>query len=204
MKNLDSIEPELKELVQRVMIHYENPTEYLEKNLKWLSELYPKFKEYYQEKLNELLKDKEIKQVIAVANSGLWLGAIAKSLNYDVRILDVHRPLHFQKYKRRGVIHWYFILPEIISEGYKIYDLSDVSKVIRSEEDIKVGIKMGVMDFDRVEQGQRTVIVDGDVEQGFSIAVAHRRALDLGAEVIDKIVISNHTKLPGVIALDEL
>ena len=82
--------------------------------------------------------------------------------------------------------------------------MSDVSKVIKSEEDIKVGIKMGVMDFDRVERGQRTVIVDGDVEQGFSIAVAHRRALDLGAEVIDKIVISNHTKLPGVIALDEL
>lgn len=74
---LDYVEPELKGLIQRVMIHYENPNEYLEKNLEWLSKHYATFRGYYSKKLNSLLGDMGIEQVVAISNSGLWLGAMA-------------------------------------------------------------------------------------------------------------------------------
>jgi len=202
---LASIEPELKDLIQRVLIQYKNPKRYLEQTLDWLSEPYSRFKGYYTGAMDTVLKEKQTEQVVAISNSGLWLGAIAKSLGHDVRILDVHRPLPFRLYKRHGPIHWYYITPKIkCSDGCKIYDLTDTSTIIQSEKDIKDVTKMGVIDFDKIEKGQRTVIVDADLDEGVSMAVAHRRVLDLGANVVGKIVISKHSKMPGVRALDEL
>jgi hypothetical protein len=63
---------------------------------------------------------------------------------------------------------------------------------------------LGVREYHSFYKPAKTVILDGDLEQGFSMAVANKHALDLGAIIVDKVVISNHGKLPGVTSLDKL
>ncbi len=207
MKNnyLASAEPELKDLFQKVITKYKDNGKCLEKKLKWYSEAYPRFKGYYSKVLDAILKNNKIEQVVALSNGGLMLGAMAKSLDYDVRILDVHRPENFQEHERQGEICWYYITHKFkMSNGGKFYNPLDPSTIVRCKKPRKRETTLGVIDFDSIEKGQRTAIVDADLDLGWSMGIAYKRALDLGADVASKIVISNHPQAPEIIELSKL
>jgi hypothetical protein len=194
------LEPELRELIERVAVKYEIPDKFLTEN-SWLRQ-FSNFKKYGS-RMNELLKEREIEQVVAVANSGLWTGAMAKKFGYDVRIIDVHRDYGFKNLKRLGEIRWYCIKSEgITKDEERIRNLNDTSSIIVSDNCENYGIKMGVVEFEKVESGKRTAITDCDLEQGFSMAVANKHLIESGVDVVDKIVISNHGPVKGVRTLD--
>lgn len=195
------IEPELKELIQRAAMHYKDPNIFIKNQTVRLGN-YSEFKEQYIERFAGLLDDAGTEQIVAISNSGLILGAMTKSLGYDVRILDVHRPSNFQNQERYGDVHWYYMVPEV-SSGIRYYS-HEPSGIIESKEDVQDGIKMGVIDFDNIEKGVKSTIVDFDVDEGFSMAISNKRVLDLGGNVQNKIVIHNEPGMPGVVALDEL
>lgn len=202
MRNVsqNSIEPELKELIQRAAAHYKNPNIFIKQQTNRLK-YYSEFKEQYVERFAGLLDDTGTEQVVAISNSGLILGAMAKSLGYDVRILDVHRPSNFKIQERCEDVHWYYMIPNI-SSGIMHYS-HEHSSIIESRADIEDGIKMGVIDFDNVEKELKTAIVDFDVDEGFSMAIANKRVLDLGGNVQNKIVLFNHPGMLGVLELFE-
>jgi hypothetical protein len=193
------LEPELRGLVERVAVKYEIPDKFLTEN-SWLRH-YSNFKKYGN-RMNELLKESRIEQVVALANSGLWTGAMAKKLGYDVRIIDVHRDYGFKNLKRLGEIRWYCIKSEgITKDEERIRNLNDTYSIMVSDL-CTDGVKMGVVEFEKVESGKRTAITDCDLEQGFSMAVANKHLMELGVDVVDKIVISNHGPVKGVRTLD--
>lgn len=107
-------------------------------------------------------------------------------------------------YERTGDIRWYHILPKIISGDSRIYDPYDPSTIIMSDEDMEDSFKIGVIDFDKIGEGQRTVIIDDTIDGGTTIAVANKRVLDLGGDVVGKIAIANSSGMKGIIALDDI